>query len=423
MSDTEVDEDVIEDVDYGEEVEEVEEDVKVKGKQKKIPDEVDEVTSQVSSISVSTVSTVAVSKKKKVVKRKRMEKLRNKMKMYKEKKILDTEIAKSQFPRSKTVPKPKKSRFLREPPRVTVCRNMSFPNEPIGYRPSLEDVLRERRDKFRREGVDILPKMDLRKEVLVQSTRFLPVSAKVTHDEDVCRDPADMVKMYTEKTQNRCFNCHTSCDCVPLPFPEKFDLKTGQFTVFGTFCSKECLMSHAVSQNKTSLTRHMLAKIYGVGHEVRIDRALPFYFQKEYGGFMDRESYRYTGSDLSIKKSVVSLPFIPMRSGLEEVQSMKMDLYEMGVDEAFVKNIPLRVKGFRPMAVSQRPEEKTQKKDNREKPKNKTKKTTKKIGKDAPYLELPSYQEQVSRTSSSGYRVERSRSSRKKKKRISDYFV
>jgi hypothetical protein len=126
-------------------------------------------------------------------------------------------------------------------------------------------------------------------------------------------------KNYMRKTNVRCWwDCETF-NSYPIPLPSGIDKDTGEFKVFGCFCSFEC----AVAFNnccKNKVSRDLIFKMYrlyqkmGVNSGVDTDLkpALARETLETFGGYLSIDEFRRLSATKNVMSKIYRIPFIPI---------------------------------------------------------------------------------------------------------------
>jgi len=119
-----------------------------------------------------------------------------------------------------------------------------------------------------------------------------------------------------------CYHDHHTFENTPFTLPLSYNNQSNTYTVFGIFCSPECvkgyMMVHPVPNNSLSLMwlKKMLVNVFDIHDD--IVEAPPFYILKKYGGDLTIEQFRAAGKR---KKRIIAhtLPFMACALAFELV--------------------------------------------------------------------------------------------------------
>lgn len=177
-------------------------------------------------------------------------------------------------------------------------------SQPLGF----TDIDAELRDRVERDPKE---KFQIERRVHTSKTRFIPFARG--------RDPYEF---YSTETHLCCMWCTEPICGIPIPLPMKWSDVLKTFSVFGQYCSFNCMLAGATQQGVSpSLARFMMSRVYGISMREEVQAASsPFVLQK-FGGVMTIEAFRATHR-LGIKHKELSHPLTPYNAGIEEVEKM-----------------------------------------------------------------------------------------------------
>lgn len=210
-----------------------------------------------------------------------------------------------------------------------------YPSSPQGFAPSLKDVMEARASVYQAEGRDVC-EIWKRIDLVERRTRFVPLNPS--------RDPSFYLK--PAKKSVCCLWCTEPIEGLPIPYPVKFATRScDSFIVRDQYCSIGCALA-AINERKESksIFRAMLRRVYGVGTRVpgtrqirQLTPAPPRQALVKFGGYLTPDAFR-AHSFMGVETSTATPPFVPLSSGIVEIEKVETSIEEKlddGAIEAF----------------------------------------------------------------------------------------
>ena len=177
---------------------------------------------------------------------------------------------------------------------------------------------------------------EIKRNVKSVTYRYSPYLLNTDFNSDGCGS------FYDNPTCLCCYWCTEPCNSVPVPMVESIVTRRGYtnipllsmnntaefFKVSGLYCSFNCMIAHANERYiPFHIIKRFLFKVYSIPYKVVIKPALPRYCLKKFGGQYTVDEYRAT-SQMGIKYNKISLPLIPVKAGIEEIESVNTIISE-----------------------------------------------------------------------------------------------
>jgi hypothetical protein len=279
----------------------------------------------------------------------------------------------------------KKSRVLSPPPRINNKKlqplqpssfrssSNAYPEDAIGYVPSVEQILEERRLRAADPSIKlpVVAKNIIMKHVVTSSkSRFLPLtrpnnvqsSSSSSSNNNKKGDNNNKKKkkkkkkkgnekknkggnihertsdFYFAETDKCCYWCTEPINGVPYPLATLYSESKGHwwFQVAGQYCTPCCALADSLQRyhNKSHLTHFLFTKVYNfktrcpaTGKLQMITPAPRREVLQKFGGPMTIDQFRATGK-LGIKSRFVQLPCLPLSMGIEEIERVSTTFRE-----------------------------------------------------------------------------------------------
>jgi hypothetical protein len=111
----------------------------------------------------------------------------------------------------------------------------------------------------------------------------------------------DITKTKQNTNEIRCYNCHHTFNIIPFYLPIDYCAKLHRYKLFGNFCSPNCVKSYSISNKNFEQKSYLVGQFYRTlfGQDFRIKCAPSIFTLKEYGGDKSIEEFRklsYTNS-------------------------------------------------------------------------------------------------------------------------------
>lgn len=271
---------------------------------------------------------------------------------------------------------------------VPVRPKLFLPKEtPFGSDPILvhEDDIKKRVEKGK--------EYKIKREIGIKQTRFFPFFMDAGRNVD---------EFYRNNTDLSCIWCTEPFDDIPIPMAYSYSRSRDAFRVGGQYCSIQCMLAKASEERLKPVCCHMLKSVYNVPFKTILETGVapsPLLLKK-FGGPMTIEEFRCTSELPNVSHRKITLPFIPLSAGLEEVQTMKSTIYEYGDEERVKRIVSASIVQVNPIPVSNMS--------------SKVQKTK--------FAQMPTLQEQISQ-SERRLRLQRKPETSKKKKRTLRDFM
>lgn len=239
-----------------------------------------------------------------------------------------------------------------------------YPVGSVGFSGGLKQVLDARKRRLGTLSAKEKIKLILDRRLTAKQVRFLHMDATLDSnfdDTNLVRRSSRMQRaqdFYTKPTTLCCHWCTEPCISVPLPIAHRQETRYSKdrtnyhwYKVSGVYCSPGCVIASAQKKNCVPATQSMLRQVYGITTRNRRTKKLQFITPspspltlKKFGGPYDVESFRAL-SILGIDTSEVNLPlaplhdprelpFIPIASGIEEVERIEYTYRDVISDRA-----------------------------------------------------------------------------------------